>query len=496
MTDRLLAIDIGTQSARAAVLTVDGHIVGIAQIAHEVYRPHPSWAQQQPEQWWKEVCQAIREVLRETCVSADAIAAIGTCGQMHGPVGIDDSGQVTTPWVQLWCDKRCASQVEAVRTRDDAATLVEIAGSAPNPAWMGLKVRWHKDNEPDAYRRARWFLVPKDFVNYRLTGVAAADASEASGSFLWDGRRDTYSPRLADAVGVELEKFAPVLASHAVIGEVTRAVAEQTGLRSGTPVVAGGGDFPVSMLGFGLVGEGVTADVTGTSTLLAAHAAHPLLDPTIQNLRHVVPGWIPFTLLDCGGLSMSWCRDLVRTMAGREVEFDEMIALASGVPAGSDGLLFLPYMSGERRHDNTLARGGYCGLTLNHQTPHFIRAVMEGVAFAMGKDVRTFRACGREVTRVYSVGGGTRNLLWNQIKADVMQVPLELSDEPEAGLQGAALLAAAGVGLISDPGAEALRRRKPLCTITPDRAASARYQAAQAEFIRVYEHMLGFWQLC
>jgi xylulokinase len=413
---------------------------------------------------------------------------------MHGPVGIDDSGQVTTPWVQLWCDKRCASQVKAVRTRDDAATLVEIAGSAPNPAWTGLKVRWHKDNEPDAYRRARWFLVPKDFVNYRLTGVAAADASEASGSFLWDGRRDAYSPRLADAVGVELEKFAPVHASHAVIGEVTRAAAEQTGLRRGTPVVAGGGDFPVSMLGFGLVGEGVTADVTGTSTLLAAHAARPLLDPTIQNLRHVVPGWIPFTLLDCGGLSMSWCRDLVRTMAGREVEYDEMIALASGVPAGSDGLLFLPFMAGERRHDNTLARGGYYGLTLNHQAPHFIRAVMEGVAFAMGKDVRTFRSCGRDVTRIFSVGGGTRNTLWNQIKADVMQVPLELSAEPEAGLKGSALLAAAGVGLMGDPGEEALRRRKPLCTIMPDQATSNCYQAAQEEFIRVYEHMLGFWQ--
>jgi len=191
---------------------------------------------------------------------------------------------------------------------------------------------------------------------------------------------------------------------------------------------------------------------------------------------------------------MSWCRDLIRSMTGRDVDYDEMIALASSAPPGSDGLLFFPYMSGERRHDNTLARGGYFGLTLHHQAPHFIRAVMEGVAFAMGKDVRTFRACGREVTRIFSVGGGTRNLLWNQIKADVMQVPLELSDEPEAGLTGAALLAAAGVGLIGDPGEEALRRRKPSCTIAPDSATSARYQAAQDEFIRVYEHMLGFWQ--
>ena len=391
MTDRLLAIDIGTQSARAAVLTVDGHIVGIAQIAHEVYRPHPSWAQQQPEQWWEEVCQAIREVLQETCVSADAIAAIGTCGQMHGPVGIDDSGQVTTPWVQLWCDKRCASQVEAVRTRDDAATLVEIAGSAPNPAWMGLKVRWHKDNEPDAYRRARWFLVPKDFVNYRLTGRGGRRCKRSVRFVSLGLPADAYSPRLADAVGVELEKFAPVPRRTRSSAKSLEQRRSRRACAAGTPVVAGGGDFPVSMLGFGLVGEGVTADVTGTSTLLAAHAAHPLLDPTIQNLRHVVPGWIPFTLLDCGGLSMSWCRDLVRTMAGREVEFDEMIATGLG-RARRQRRPAVPSLTCPVNVGTTTRwlAADTVGLTLNHQTPHFIRAVMEGVAFAMGKDVRTF----------------------------------------------------------------------------------------------------------
>jgi len=493
MAENILALDIGTQSVRASVLSAGGDILGIAQVGHEVDSPHPGWAQQRPDEWWDETRRAIREVLSDTGAAADSIAAIGACGQMHGPVGLDEQGAVTTEWVQLWCDKRCRTQVEAVREQHDDARLARIAGSSINPAWTGLKVRWHKDNAREVYERSRWFLVPKDFINYRLTGVAAADPSEASGSFLWDCETDCYSQDLATAVDVDLAKFAPAHPSHEVIGSVTKAAAELTGLRQGTPVVAGGGDFPVSMLGFGIVGEGVTADVTGTSTLLAAHSAKPLVDPAIQNLRHAVDGWIPFTILDCGGLSMKWCKDIVGAIRGEDVSYDELITIASEAPAGSDGLLFYPYMLGERRRENTTSRGGYFGIRLNHSAPHFVRAVMEGVALAMGKDVATLRKLGLEVDRILSVGGGTRNEPWNQIKANITGVPLDLSEEPEAGLKGAALLAAAGVGLIDDPARVAVERRASTRTVEPDPQTVEAYGEARKEFIRVYDHMLGFW---
>jgi sugar (pentulose or hexulose) kinase len=492
--NNLLALDIGTQSARAAVVSEAGDILGIAQIKHEVDSPQPGWAQQRPNDWWQETCAAIRQVLEETDVKPGSIAAVASCGQMHGPVGIDRDGNVTTEWVQLWCDKRCDRQVDALCENHDASRLAKIAGSYPNPAWVGIKVRWHRDIQPEVYDRSERFLVPKDFINYRLTGVAAADPSEASGSFLWDCQSDGYSTELADAVGVDLAKFAPVHPSHAVIGNVTAEASELTGLPSGVPVVAGGGDFPVSMLGFGIVGDGVTADVTGTSMLLATHSERPLLDPAIQNLRHAVDGWIPFTILDCGGLSVKWCKDFVDTAAGRDVPYEELIGMASQAPAGSDGLLFYPYMLGERRSENTTARGGYFGLTLDHSAPHLVRSVMEGVALAMGKDAAQFKKLGHDITQIFSVGGGTRNKLWNQIKADVFQVPLELSDEPEAGLKGAALLAAAGVGLIDDPVATAVERRESSTTVQPDRETGAIYEPVQAEFIRIYEHMLGFWK--
>jgi xylulokinase len=274
---------------------------------------------------------------------------------------------------------------------------------------------------------------------------------------------------------------------------VTASAASQTGLVAGTPVVAGGGDFPVSMLGFGVVGEGLAADVSGTSTLFALHSPRPLIHPAVYNLRHVVDGWIPFSLLDSGGLSITWAKDLVGSARGSDVSFDELIDMATRVPAGSDGLLFYPYLLGERRPQNTQARGAFFGVTLQHTAAHFVRAVMEGVALGLGKDAALFRSLGIEVDRIFCVGGGARNPLLNQIKADVVGVPLELADEPEAGLQGAALLAAAGAGLIDDPGAMACQRRVATKTVRPRPDTAERYQAALRQFLRTYDHMLG-WQ--
>jgi len=494
MSRSILALDVGTQSTRAALVNPDGEILGIAQIKHEVDSPQPGWAQQRPDSWWEETCGAIRDVLSRTNVAADSIAAVSACGQMHGMVGVDERGNVTTEWVQLWCDKRCQPQCDQIRRSHNEAELAAVTANPLAPSWTGPKTLWYKQNQPAAYDRARWFLVPKDFINFKLTGRAATDPSEASGSFLWDWRQDGYSPQMAEVVGVDLGRFAPVSASHEVIGTVTEEASRLTGVPAGTPVVAGGGDFPVSMLGFGVVGQGMACDVTGTSTLLAMHSPQPLVHPAVQNLRHVVDGWIPFTILDCGGLSMKWCRDLIGSAQGKEVSYEVLIEMAAGIPAGSDGLIFYPYMLGERRRENAFARGGYLGITLNHTAGHFVRATMEGVALGLGRDARLFASLGVRVDRFLCVGGGTRNQLWNQIKANVIGMPLELSDEPEAGLKGAALLGATGAGLVGDPATVACERRAATTTVHPQPEGTRRYQAALEEFGRVYDHMLGFWQ--
>jgi xylulokinase len=494
MPPHIVALDIGTQSARAAIVTSGGEIRGIGQIQHEVNSPEPGWAQQKPDQWWDETCQAIRQVLGETNIDPKSIAAVSTCGQMHGPVGLDEEGRVTTEWVQLWCDKRCKDQCEQVRARHDETQLASSSANLINPAWIALKVRWYKEHTPQAYERARWFLVPKDFINFRLTGVAATDPSEASGSFLWDWQSDGYSQTLADAVEVDLGRFAPAHKSHDVIGTVSEQASQLTGLPPGVPVVAGGGDFPVSMLGFGVVGEGIAADVTGTSTLFAVHSAQPLIHPAVQNLRHAVDGWIPFTLLDCGGLSVTWFKDWLNSTGDSEKSFEQIIEMAARAPAGSDGLLFYPYMLGERRRENTDARGAFFGITLSHTAPHFARAVMEGVALAMGRDAAMFRELGVSIERLLCVGGGARNELWNQIKANATNMALELANEAEAGIQGAALLGAAGAGLIDDPASEAVSRRQTAKIVRPEGEQAQQYRESLAEFRRVYDHMLGYWQ--
>jgi sugar (pentulose or hexulose) kinase len=246
------------------------------------------------------------------------------------------------------------------------------------------------------------------------------------------------------------------------------------------------------MLGFGIVGQGVLADVTGTSSLLATHSPHALIDAGIQNCRHVVDGWIPFTILDCGGVSMKWCKELMSSVA-KELTYEELVALGRQAPAGSDGLLFYSYMLGERRRENVHAKGGFWGIKLEHEAKHFIRSVMEGVALSIGKDAELFRSLGLEYDRVFSVGGGTRNPLWNEIKAGVFGMPLEISPEPEAGIKGCGLLGAAGVGLIHDVAAEAVARRRASQIVQPNADHIAVYAQAQREFDRLYHHMLGFW---
>jgi xylulokinase len=494
MSKYILAVDIGTQSTRASIVRVDGEILHISQVAHEVDTPHPGWAQQNPDQWWDESCGVIKEAVDKSGIERKDIVAIASCGQMHGPVGVDADGKVTTPNVQLWCDKRCQVQCKQLRAAADESELMAISANPINPAWIGLKVKWYQENESESYEKAVSFLTPKDFINFRLTGVLATDYSEASGGFVWDWKKDDYSPAIAETMGLDIKKFPKVYASHDVIGSVTQKASQLTDIPEGIPVVAGGGDFPVAMLGFGLVGEGITADVTGTSNLLATHSEKPLIHPAIQNLRHVVDGWVPFRITDCGGVSMKWYKDLISSATTEDISYDKLIEMAEQIPIGSDRLMFYPYMLGERRPENMSSRGAFFGLNINHNASHFARATMEGVALALGQNAKLFGKLGHNIDRLLCVGGGSKNKLWNQMKADILEVPLEISEEPEAGVKGAAMLAAAGVGLIDDLVKESIKRRQPGKTINPIPENSDKYKKVLKEFERVYDHMLGFWE--
>lgn len=488
-----LAIDLGTQSIRAAIVDQNGLVSSVSQIQQDVNSPFPGWAQQKPQVWWDLTKRAILEVIQKSKVNINSIKGVSTCGQMHGPVGVNKDGEITTDWTQIWCDKRCENICELIKKEYNESELATITGNPITTGWPGAKVRWIKENQPEIYDKTRWFLVPKDFINYQLTGVAATDPSEASGTYLYDFNTDAYNGYMAKILDIDINKFAPISNSYDVIGNVKEEISKEMGIPVDIPVIAGGGDFIVSLLGLGLVGEGTAVDMTGTSTLFVVHKDKPIVHPLVQNLKHVIEGWIPFTILDTGGLSLKWCKDFLSSIGKEEISYNQMINMARNTPIGCEGLMFYPYMLGERRQENTMARGCFFGLTLNHKAGHLARSVMEGVSLALGKDVQNFRNLGVEIKQVYCVGGATRNKLLYQIKGDVTQLPQILTDEPEASLRGCGLLAAFGLGLIEDITEVVSIKNPNNVIINPNKAVAKQYEKLLVEFKRMYEHLTGYW---
>ncbi|MFX0076163.1 MAG: FGGY-family carbohydrate kinase [Candidatus Hermodarchaeota archaeon] len=490
----ILAIDIGTQSIRAGIVDINGTILAVSQQLQEVYNPQPGWAQQKPEAWWTLTKQVISDVLKISKVDLNSIKGIAVCGQMHGPVGIDETGETTTDWTQIWMDKRCENICNIIRQNYDESELSKITGNPVTTGWSGIKIKWIKENQPEIYEKTKWFLVPKDFINYQLTGVAATDPSEASGTYLYDVSTNNYSRYLAEVLDLDLNKFAPIKNSYDVIGTIRKDISNKFGLPVNTPVIAGGGDFIVSLLGLGLVSEGTAVDMTGTSTLFVVQKDKPIVHPAVQNLRHVVDGWIPFTILDTGGLSMKWCKDFLNSANSSEISYAQMIEMAENIPCGSEGVIFYPYLLGERRQDNVFAKGCFFGLTLRHKAAHIARSVMEGVALALGKDIQTFKKIGVNINQVLCVGGATRNKLLYQIKADITQIPHIITDEPEASLRGCGLLAAFGLRIIERFNYNILSDNLKYTIIEPNKDKAAQYKKTQSEFNRMYDRFIGFWK--
>jgi xylulokinase len=486
-----LVIDLGTQSIKVALADQNGEILALSQQSQEVFTPNPGWAQQKPELWWNLTKKAISDIIEQTTQAKD-IKGICTCGQMHGPVGIGENGEITTEWTQIWMDKRCVDICRRIREQNDVSKLTLVTGNPITPGWVGFKVRWIKEHYPQEYGKTRWFLVPKDFINYQLTHVAATDYSEASGTFLFDAGKEQYSPIMANILDIDLNKFAPIFNSYDIIGTLQEDLTKEFGFSRTTPVFAGGGDFIVSLLGLGMTKE-LAIDMTGTSTLFVVNKDKPIINPTVQNLRHVMGGWLPFTMLDCGGLAMSWCKEFLSSTGSGEISYEHMIELAENVPEGCNGLLFYPYLLGERRPDNIFAKGCFFGLALHHQAGHIARSVMEGVALALAKNLETFQDLGVNVKQIRCVGGATRNRLLYQIKANIMQIPQLILEEPEASLRGCALLAAYGSGVIKDLSKVISVKPENTINIDPNPEVKHLYDDLREEFTKMYNQLLGYW---
>jgi xylulokinase len=452
-----LGIDVGTEGTKVSLFDMDGRVIRDSYEEYELKCPKPGWAEQDPDLWWQTAIKNVKTVIKGSNVSPEDIAGIGICGQMHAPVPIDKRGNLLYRSPSLWCDKRNTPQCERLKKTMDEERLIRITGNAITPAWSGIKILWMKENTPNIYNKTYKFLVPKDYLIYKLTSNPSIDWSEASGTFLFDVNKGEWSEQLAKELQIDLDKLPDIYPSHKVVGEVTSKAARVTGLRAGTPVVSGGGDFLCTLLGAGIVSEGRAADISGTASIVAFYSKKPPIDRRIMNLHHVIPGWISFGIVE-GGL-LRWFRDEFGYVERQEATkkrvstYKIMDSEAETVPPGAGGLILIPYFIGERTLGSPHARGVLFGLTFAHQRMHIIRAIMEGITYALRETVEITEELGLKTEAFRLIGGGAVSPLWRRIKADIYGKPTLVLSTYQGGVLGAAILAMVGTDAIKDASA-------------------------------------------
>jgi xylulokinase len=448
----LLGIDVGTGGTRALVIDEHGRIVASATSDHAPFAsPETGWAEQDPRDWWRATNEAVRSVVARPDVGADSIAAVGFSGQMHGSSLLDEKGEVVRPAL-LWCDQRTDAECREITERIGARRLIDLT---LNPALTGFtlpKLVWVRRHEPDLWRRVTSVLLPKDYVRYRLTGEKATDVADASGTLLFDVAKRVWSGTMLDEMQIDASLMPRAYEAPEVTGTVSAEGAKATGLKAGTPVVAGGGDQAAGAVGMGIVRPGAVSATIGTSGVVFAATDRPALDPggRVHTFCHAVPGrWHVMGVTQGAGLSLRWARDQfgMGKDDGRD-PYDRMTELAAAVPAGSDGVLWAPYLMGERTpHLDPHARAALVGLSGSHTRGHVFRAILEGVAFSLKDSFTILEEMKVPVNGVRLGGGGARSPLWRQIQADVYGYPAEIVEAEEGAAYGAALLAGVGGGL-------------------------------------------------
>lgn len=452
MAAKLLGIDVGTGGTRAVLLDDAGRVLGAATAEHaEMASPELGWAEQDPRDWWRATCLAVADCLTAAGATQAEVSAVGLSGQMHGLVLLDEKGAVLRPSI-IWCDQRTEEQCREVTPRVGAQRLIQLTA---NPALTGFtlpKILWVREHEPAIWSRVRSILLPKDYVRFRLTGVTATDVADASGTLLFDVVNRRWSAEMLKIFDIKPELLPRVFESPEITGKVSEEGANATGLREGIPVAAGAGDQAAGAVGMGIVAPGDVSATIGTSGVVFAATAKPVLEPEgrIHTFCHAVPGrWHVMGVTQGAGLSLRWFRDqFAVSRDGKKESYDDLAKEAEKAPAGSDGLLWAPYLMGERTpHLDPHARGALVGITAQHTRAHVIRAILEGVAFSLRDTFALFAALDVPVKSIRLGGGGARSPLWRQIQADIYGMPVDLIEADEGGAYGAGLLAGVGVGV-------------------------------------------------
>ncbi len=452
----LLGIDIGTSGTKTILIEETGRVVATATDTYALSTPKPLWAEQEPEDWWQATVSTVRTVLQDSGIDPAEINGIGLSGQMHGAVFLDDRNQVIRPSI-LWCDQRTGAECKWITETIGRDKVIELTSNPVLTGFTAGKIVWLRNNEPEAYARTRKVLLPKDYIRFRLTGEFAGEVSDASGTSLFNVTKRKWADEMLDGTGIPREWMPEVYESQEVSGVIAEDVAGLTGLKAGTPVVGGGGDQAAGAVGSGVVESGIISSTVGTSGVVFAFADKPVVDPSLRvhTFCHAVPGkWHVMGVMLSAGGSLRWYRDtfcgpeMAEAKANGSEVYDAISAQVADVEPGCEGLIFLPYLTGERTpYPDPNARGVFFGMTLRHDKRHFARSVYEGVAYGLRDSFEILGEMQVPINQVRASGGGARSAVWRQIQADITGREHVLINVDEGPAFGVALLAGVGTGV-------------------------------------------------
>ncbi len=497
----LLGIDNGTSGTKTLICDQRGRVKATASAAHDVDQPHLGWSQQSPEQWWQAACKATRAVLRKAKVKADQVKAIGLSGQMHGSVFLADGAKPLYPAI-LWNDQRTADECDEIERR--AGWRRKLINMVGNPALTGFtapKILWLRKHRPKLYDKTKHVLLPKDYLRYCMTGEYATEVGDASGTLLLDVKKRKWNRRLMGLLQLDAGLMPACYESHEVTGRLHRAGAAALGLREATPVVGGSGDQPAGAVGNGIVASGIVSATMGTSGVIFAHADRPTYDPKgrVHTMCAAVAGkWCVFGCMLSAGGSFQWFRnhmsagELAAAKKRKCDPYELLVDEAAKAPPGSEGLFFLPYLTGERcPYANPNARGGWVGLTARHDRAAMIRSLLEGVTFGMADALQIMGQMGLAIRTVRLSGGGARSGFWRQLQADIYNKPVATINAEQGPAYGAAILAGVGTGVWSSVPQACRAAIRETQKLRPARATARQYASRHKQYQRLYEALRG-----
>ena len=491
MRKLLLGIDIGTSACKIAVFDVDGKVLAQANEGYEVYYPNPGWVEQNPDEWWEAICKGIQTVLAEGEIRPEEIAGIGIDGQSWSAIPVDKDGNclANTP---IWMDTRARDICARVEKEIGAERIFKVAGNGFEPSYTTPKMLWFKEERPEIYEKTRLFLQSNSYIAYKLTGVYSQDKSQGYGIHFFNMETCTYDEKLAEELGLSADKVPEIFDCHQIVGEVTSEAAEKTGLAAGTPVVAGGLDAACGTLGAGVYLPGQTQEQGGQAGGMSICEDTAKGHPKLILSTHVVPDlWLLQGGTVGGGGVLRWFKQEL----GGEDSFDDLTAMADKIAPGSDGVIFLPYMAGERSPLwDPDAKGVFYGLGFDKTRAHMARAALEGVAFSLEHNLKVAESIGVEVGELLAMGGAANSRVWVQIKADITGKTIKIPASDTATTLGAAILAGVGVGLYGSF-EEAVKKTISITRVQePDPERHEIYKEAFQRYLALSEHMQKFWK--